>query len=242
VWDSDPIERRWQTRMELFEYWYSHGNAGQAQAELLALAATTPATDYQRLTRIGMLELKVGNPRQALAQFQMALKVERQLPAALAGAGEAEFDSGAYREAIPYLEEAVRLDRENKEAAAELEVVRLVLADDPFALGIGEREKIARAVGAFQRVQSMLLACALRRGVDVEAANPENDLQRAWAHARQLQPMARSLRRQPENVLIVMNFVFATENLAAGPCGPLEGKDQALWLIGKRHQLEAEQP
>lgn len=237
VWETDPVERRWQTRMELFQYWRARGNVGQAQAELLALAAVTPDDDYQRHTLIGQLEFATGNPRQALAQFQVALRANRRWPAALEGAGQAEFVIGDYRNAIPYLEAAVRLNRANKDAAEKLLVARLVLSSDPFLIGLGEKERIARATSAFEQAEAELTACAYQHAVHLETTNPQNSFQLAWARGQQLEPLLRRLRRKPEDILQVMNFVFSVENLTAGSCGPLQGKDQALWLIGKQHQL-----
>ena len=60
VWESHPEEHRWQARMQLFQFYRSVGNTGQAQAELLAMAADTPLTDYRRQTQIGRLQLEAG--------------------------------------------------------------------------------------------------------------------------------------------------------------------------------------
>ncbi|HEV2387191.1 MAG TPA: tetratricopeptide repeat protein [Candidatus Acidoferrales bacterium] len=237
VWETDPVERRWQTRLELFAYWRAHGNLGQAQAELLAMAAATPEDDYRRHSLIGQLQLASGNPRQALTQFQAALRANRRWPPALEGAGEAEFAIGDFRGAIRYLDAAVRADRGDKDVAEKLLVARLVLSDDPFAIGLDEKQRMALAAAAFDQAQAELRACAYQRGVDVEAASGENDFVRAWTQGKQLGPLLRRLRHKPENIVQVMDFVFSAENLAAARCGPLEGKDQALWLIGKQHHL-----
>jgi tetratricopeptide (TPR) repeat protein len=237
VWEKDPNQRRWQTRLELFHYWLSRGNSGQAKAQLLALAAETPEEDFQRQMQIGQLQLEAGDPRQALEQFRLALRVKKRLPAALAGAGAAEFAIGEYRAAIAYLDEAVRANPKDTAAAAKLQVARLVLSGDPFEIGLGDTERADRTINAFLQAQSRLKECATQRGVQLATPNPQSDLQIAWARGQLLQPSVRRLRRQPKNVLQLMDFVFSAENLAARTCGPLKGKDQALWLIGKKHQL-----
>jgi hypothetical protein len=73
--------------------------------------------------------------------------------------------------------------------------------------------------------------------------SPQNEFQQIWARGAALQPLVTQLRGQPQNVLQFMSFVYAAENLVADECGPLEGKDKALWLIGKEHRLtEANNP
>jgi Tfp pilus assembly protein PilF len=237
VWPKDPEQHRWQVRLELFHYWFSHGNTAQAQAQLVALAAETPQADYEHHTEIGNLQLQGGDPRQALQQFQLALRVDRRYAPALAGAGAAEVAIGEYRNAIPYLQSALRLNSKNSEAAAQLQLARLVLASDPFEIGISEEERVGRTLNAYRQAQVTLAACASRHNVAVQAKIPQNAFQQIWAQGQQLQPLVTKLRGNPQNDLRIMNFVFSAENLAATECGPLKGKDQALWLIGKKHRL-----
>ncbi len=237
VWDKNPVEQRWQARMALFHYWISHGNLGQAQAELLALAAETPDIDFQRRTQIGQLQLQSSDPRQALEQFRAALRVSPRYVPALAGAGAAEIAIGEYKNAIPFLETAARFAPHNLQVADQLRFARLVLASDPFEIGLGPDERAQRTVDAYLQAQSRLTSCANQHGVQVAVQNPQNPFQQTWASGQKLQPLMRKLRTQPQNVVQIMNFVYSAENLAADECGPLEGKDQALWLIGKKHQL-----
>ncbi len=237
VWENDPVQRRWEARLQLFHYWVSRGNNGQAQAQLLALAADTPQEDFKRHTEIGQLQLNASDPRHALDQFRMALRVNRRYVPALVGAGDAEFALGEYQNVARYLELAVRLNPKNEKAAARLRLTRLVLSSDPFQIGINENERVTRTLDAFRQAQSTLASCASSHGVSVEVAKPQNTFQQAWAEGQKLLPLVNKLRGNPQNDLQLMNFVFMAENLAANECGPLKGKDQALWLIGKKHRL-----
>ncbi len=239
VWQSNTEQHRWQSRMLLFDFYRSRGDGGQAQAELVAMAADTPRTNYQRQTEIGKLQLESGNPRQALPLFQIALGVNRNYAPALAGAGAAEFAIGEYQRAIPDLESAVRLNPKNQEAASQLKMARMVLASDPFRIGLGEKERTARTVGAYMQALSTLASCASTQGVVLGSGNAQNPLQQAWASGERLRPVMTGFRGRAQTVLQVMNFVFSAEDLAAKKCGPLHGKDQALWLIGRIHQLTA---
>ncbi len=224
--------------MQLFQFYRSIGNTGQAQAELVAMAADTPLSDFRRQTQIGQLQLEAGNPRQALEQFRSALRVKRRYGPALAGAGAAEFGIRDYQNAIPYLDSAVRLDPKNHEAAAQLKMARLVIASDPLPIGLSDRDRSQRTLDAYLQALSALSDCATTQKVVLGGSGaPQNALQESWASGRQLLALLARFHGQSQTVLKLMNFVFSAENMAANQCGPLQGKDQALWLIGRMHQL-----
>jgi predicted Zn-dependent protease len=237
VWEKDPTEQRWNTRLALFQYWKSRGDLGQAQGQLLAMAAEIRENDFRRRTQIGQLQIQSDDPRHALEQFRQALRISPRYVPALAGAGEAEIASGEYQGAIPYLEAAARLAPHDPNVTKQLRFARLVLASDPFEIGLDAAEKDARTIDAYLQAQSRLAACATQRGIEMATQDPQNPFRQIWAWGQQLQPSLRKLRAKPQTALQVMNFVYSAENLAADECGPLEGKDQALWLIGKKHQL-----
>lgn len=237
VWEKDPAERIWEARLALFHYWISRGKVGQAQSELLAMAAETSKDDYRRRTQIGQLQLQSGDPRQALVQFRTALRANPRYAPALAGAGAAEMAIGEYKRALPFLESAVRLAPKNQQVAERLKLTRLVLKSDPFEIGLGPAERARRTADAYRQAQLRLTACAAQHGVQVTGQPAQNPFQQIWAPGQRLKPLLRKLRSKPQNVLQIMNFVYSAENLAANECGPLKGKDQALWLIGKKHQL-----
>lgn len=237
LWPSNVEQHRWQARMGLFQFYRSRANMGQAQAELVAMAADTPRSDYQRRTQIGQLQLESGSPRQALQQFRIALEVKRNYAPALAGAGEAEFTIGEYRNAIPYLQAALRSNPKDQEAASQLALTRMVLNSDPFQIGLGQRERTERSLNAYIQAIRSLANCATSQGIDVESSSPQNPLQRMWASGQSQRALLTGFRGQSQSVLHLMNFVFSAEDLAASECGPLQGKDKALWLIGRIHQL-----
>ncbi len=241
VWYSaggvSPLERRWQARMELTHYWLSQHNIPQAQSELLALAANVPPGDYARRTEVAQLQLQAQAPRPALAQFQQALREKLRYPPALEGAGSAEIAIENYRDAIPYLQDAALLDPKNAQARKQLALAELVVASDPFTFGLGERERADRAISALRQAQAALSGCATQRGVSLQAKPAQGVLQQTWSWGQQMLPLTRRLSRNPRNVLEVMKFASTAEDLVASECGPLQGKDQALWLIGKKYNL-----
>jgi predicted Zn-dependent protease len=234
---GDPLERRWEARLELLQYWLQQGNLAQAQAVLLALGANVARDDYRRHTLVGELELKAQAPAAALDQFRQALRVRANYVPALTGAAEAEIALGDYRAAANYLETAARQAPRNAEIASRLRLVRLVLAHDPFALGLSDRERTERAAAAFGQAQRALQNCAARRGVVLAAPSPTDPLQQLWQRMEGMLSQVRRLRRNPQHIIDVMSVVGAAEDLMARQCGPLQNEDEALWLIAKRHQL-----
>lgn len=236
---ENPLERRWDARMELFRYWFDHGNIPQAQGVLLALAANVAPNDYARLTLVGQLQLKADDAQHALQEFLAALRANRRYGPALAGAGAAQFSLGQYEAAIPDLEAAVRLNRNDHEARSQLAMARLVLDSDPFGIRLDDAQRAERSVDAYLQALSELSLCASAQGVtlDSSAAQNQDPLQQAWMLGQSQAAAMTGFRGQSPSVLQLMSFVFSAENLAASECGPLQGKDEALWLIGKMHQL-----
>ncbi|MDE3136102.1 MAG: tetratricopeptide repeat protein [Acidobacteriota bacterium] len=237
AWKENTAEQRWNTRLALFHYWMSRHDLGQAQGQLLAMAAETSNIDFQRRTQIGQLQMQADDPRHALEQFREALRINSRYVPALAGAGGAEIAIGEYEGAVPYLETAARLAPHGPKVSDQLRFARLVLASDPFEIGLGAAERDSRTIDAYLQAQSRLASCATQRGVEVASDSPQNPFQQIWAMGQQLQLTLRKLRGQPQTALQIMNFVYSAENLVADECGPLQGKDKALWVIGKKHQL-----
>ena len=119
VWDesADAVLRsRMDTHLELYRYLIDRGEKAEAQAELLATAAATPP-DPALHAKVGQLILKTGQPKEALDEFQRALRIGPRNYEALAGAGEAEFQLGNDQEAARYLENSVREDAQEKRRA-----------------------------------------------------------------------------------------------------------------------------
>ena len=115
--------------------------------------------------------------------------------------------------------------------------MRLILAGDPFALGLSDRERAERAAAAFRQAQRALQNCAARRGVVLAASGPTDPLQQLWQQMQGMLPLVRRLRRNPQQVIDVMRVVAAAEDLVARQCGPLQNEAEALWLIAKQHRL-----
>jgi tetratricopeptide (TPR) repeat protein len=254
VWDEkaeDILRSRMDTRLELYRYLTDRGEKTEAQSILLAIAAATPA-DATAHTQVGELMLQAGQPQQALAEFQRALRLDGRNYEALAGAGEANFQLGIDREAVRYLESATRDEVQQKRkpgapdadpagrqeeaarVARELAIAQATLALDPNRPGLDAMERARRAIRAYDAAVTRIESCAREHGVALPdpSANltpftdaPSDELAQAWLarHIDQLQP--------------IMEFIFQNESAATENCGPpSDAANAALVRIGERAQ------
>jgi tetratricopeptide (TPR) repeat protein len=238
----DPAEARRAVRFELFQFLIQHGDQGQAEAELIGMAALLPP-DPALYTQVGQLFMQVGDYSRAAFEFEAALKLDRDAgEATLVGAGEAEFYLGNYEAARRHLARALREKPDEasvKRLRDMLDQADLVLASDPFNPGLPLAERNRRVVGAFDQAQRRLAAC----GVPVTAGPastgpaaapaPASGLAALANRARALQPQVREevLDQNPDLATEVMNFVFDVEQSTTPGCSPPQPLDRALLLL-----------
>jgi tetratricopeptide (TPR) repeat protein len=237
VWDesADQVLRsRTDTRLELYRYLMDRGEKPEAQAQLLATAASLPP-DPALHAKVGQLMLQAGQAQQALDEFERALRLSPRNYEALAGAGEAEFQLGHDQQTVRYLESAIReaaqqkrrpgsqttdaADREAEEAQVtrDLAIAQETLALNAHAPGLDPMERAHRAVRAYDAALTRIRSCAGEHGFASPAPN------------RTLTPFTRAasdalaeaaLARQIEQLDSLMEFVFKMEFTATENCGP----------------------
>ena len=236
VWDpnaGDVLRQRMDARLEFYRYLMGHGEKTEAQSELLATAAAVPP-DPALHALVGRLMLEAGQPQPAFDQFQQALRFGPRNYEALAGAGEAVFQLGNDREAIRYLEGAIREDAQQKrrsgsqgaEAAREtsqarvmqdLAIAQATLTLDPSRPGLDPMERTRRAIRAYDAAVTRIESCAKEHGFALpepsvtltpftDAASDELAVVALAKHIGQLDPL--------------MEFVFQMESAATENCGP----------------------
>ena len=241
VWASTPDQNRRQARFELIEFLLKQNAFPQAQAELLALAQVLPSDPGEHL-KVAKLFAQARAYPDALQQYQLVLKLNGKDPHALAGAGEAAFQSGRYRTAERYLQESVKADPEDAQASNRLETAMLVLAADPFLRRISDMDRNRRIDGAFALAGERLKNCAQEKGIDLTLASgsgspalPGNELRDLWnrwqsgrADLRHLQGLSNT--DVPDKL---MDIVFQIEKQTAAQCGDPSGRDLALLLISR---------
>ena len=106
--------------------------------------------------RVGQLFARAGDARQALDQYQRALRLAPADSTALAGAGTSAFTVGDYLLARKYLR---RAPDDVDQVARTREIVDLVLSSDPLASRIGSSERRRRLSASLDYVEQRLKAC-----------------------------------------------------------------------------------
>jgi len=236
-WDKDPPRQRRTVRLELCEFLLAHGRINDAQAELAGLAADIAPDDAGLLEKTGQLLLKAERPARALAEFEILLRNNPRESRWLEDAGHAAMAAGDYAKAETYFARAVR-ENPSSPAAETLEVVRDVRSGDPFQSGLSDQEQARRSWRALQQGLARLQQCMGGEANPPAPGQPLSDLQSLNRDAQALKQRATlfNLRRQPDLRKEAMQLVFRIEDTTASSCGEPKGMDQALILIGKRHE------
>jgi tetratricopeptide (TPR) repeat protein len=237
--NREPAEARRAARLELYQYLIKENERPLAEAELVAMAALLPP-DPALYTQVGQLFLGLGDYARAANEFEGAVRLGGG-EAALAGAGEAEFSLGDYRQARRYLERALREKPDDARLSKMLDEADRVLNADPYEPGLGLEERNRRVIGAFQQALTRLGECGVlvTRTVQPGPAATSTGFGSAalGEEARSLQPSVNptALRHNPDLITEIMSFVFRVEQLPTGECGPADPLDRALAVIAQEH-------
>jgi len=236
-WDSNPPQQRRNVRMELCQVLLSQGRIGEAETELVALAADISPGDVSLLEKTGQLFLNAGQPKMALAELEIALRNNPRKAQLLEEAGGAAFAAADYSKAAEYLARAGR-EHSGEEELEELRAAREVVSGDPLARGLSEQEQVARTWRAFQRGLDRLQQCSATPVAAPASGQPASDLQTLIHESQELKKRVNpsTLSRRPDLRNQVIQFVFRVEDTTAASCGQPTPVDQALILIEKRHR------
>jgi len=226
-WRATDDERRRGVRLELVDFLLAHGHADGAIPELVALATDIPDEPATHL-ELGSRFASAGDWRNALAQFQSALRQSPRHPTALAGAGEAAFELGDYAIARRYFRSTHGLDASLSEKR---ELVELIIAGDPLAPRIGAAERRRRLAGNIAYATGRLAGC-VPAGSDAAAGDAVRVLQaRAQTIDRQLQSRAGA---EMDTIEDGVELVGQMEAAARRECAAVL-RDRALLIIAQRH-------
>jgi len=233
TWPGDQKEQRRNARLELIEFLLNINAKTQAQAELIALAASLDE-DASQHASVGDLFLQAQDYDHALAEYRISLKSDRHNPEALAGAGRAAFGLGNYAVAQRYLQAAVSANPGDAQSAARLKTAELVLQLDPFRRQIPVDQRNRIVIEAFAAAGERLQSCSAA-GAQVSSATSQQNLADDWAKMKP-QITERGLRKNPDLVEAAMDLVFEIERKASAACGAPTATDVALLLLAKLHE------
>jgi tetratricopeptide (TPR) repeat protein len=229
-WNGDELDARRAVRIELIRYLLTHEQRGRALSELLVLSGNLP-DDVQSQTEAGQLFLDAGEPRRGLDRFRQALRIDPKNAMALAGAGEAAFETGDYTSAQRYLG---AVDSPSARVLELRSVTDLVLTRDPLRRGLSLRQRQDRVMAGFRRALAALDDCVARH----PSASSSFAALRAEAGALEPELALERLRRTPESTDSALTLIYRIEQQTAETCGQGSPFDRALLLIGRRHEAD----
>jgi Flp pilus assembly protein TadD len=243
-WEVAADVARRRARQELIAHYLDRGALPQAEAQLIALAPELPP-DADTQTELGRSFLKTGDARRALVAFRAARAAQPRDARATAGAGQASFQLGDYMSARRYLRAAAPPASDDEAVRRALATTEFVLTMDPFRSRLGAAERARRVELAWRTTMTRVQACAERQGVTLSEDPRERPPDLApplWHAHRQLAALgpglaSGALRRHAERIYPVMDAVVAAARTVES-CRPLEPADEALLLIGRRHEAE----
>jgi len=189
----------------------------------------------------GRLFLRVGEPDKALAEFEAALKTNPRQSEWLTAAGRIAFEEGEFTKAETYFS---RADRENpsENIHDSLELVRNILANDPFLAGLSGEEQARRTLRDFEMGVERLRKCPPAPVANLPVSQPSDQspsmVQSLDKQAQDLRMRVslNSLSKDPDLRNETMQIVFRIEDATSQTCGPTTSLDQAMKLIEKRRE------
>src|SRR3954452_19922758 len=233
VWPSNPDLNRRNAEFELIDFLIRQSAHSQAEAELISLSATLPP-DPQAQIRLAQLFSQVGEYDRALPLFESTLQSEKNSEAALAGAGNAAFESGRYRIAKDYLRRLLAIDPHNPQGSELLETTTSVLQLNPYERHLRSRERTRRTQQMFQQAGKRLDSCFASKGPELLADSPMLALKTSWV---QMKTNVEHLTTSDVDVSdAAMDLVSKIEQEAEKECSPPGPMDRALILLSTRRQ------
>ena len=234
AWPHGQEGKRRNARLELIKLLLRAKRQGDAQAELMALAANA-ANEPSLQETIGDLFMQAGDYERALDAYRTILKTDDHNAAALAGAGNAAFQLGRYPVAQEYLERLMRIDPSDMQGAQRLQMTEMVLRMDPFRPQISIADRNKNVVDAFASAGQRLKTCPLPSRDTFGATGSAPSLNDEWTSLKP-QITDTGLRRKPDLAQAAMDLVFRIERQTSNVCGTPAGPDLALLLIAKLHE------
>jgi tetratricopeptide (TPR) repeat protein len=173
VWDSDPLQRRTDARMELVHYLIQDGGKARAIAELIAIQAESPDDTAVNL-QVGDLLLQLGENSRAEKSFNAVLKQDSNNGDALSGLGQAALAMGDYPQAVHVLTKADRLTgaKAGSPEANSLALAQQTYDMDPYLRNLTISQRANRVEAAFNLAMERLQSCASKQAISLSPEPP----------------------------------------------------------------------
>jgi chloride channel protein, CIC family len=189
AWPEHAAQHRVEARMELIAALEKAGRRAEAQAELMSLAATSPADPAIR-KRIAAMFADLGLYRQAADLYREAAEENPRDAAAYDGLGAAEFAQGNFQAAWQAYQQALKADPADDAARRRADLCERIVSLDPTAARLASKERFERSRDLLSGVVADLDACraggapadgspALEEARTALAGNPRG----AWGNA-----------------------------------------------------------
>jgi len=234
-WAAAQADERRRLRIEFIRFLLAHEQRDLATSELLVLQGRTADSPPAHI-ETAKLFLEADDQKHALQEYEEALRLDSQNEKALTGAGQTSFQLGDYATAERYLRDALDVNPDSQKARQLLTLAELVQSEDPLAPRLSPLERQRRLMADFERSEQRLESCLNQAAGSTAGA----ELQSLKAEALAVQPKLRSQTHPPDSdaVRSGLDLIFRMQQAASIHCGEPAPEDQALLLIGRRHNGE----
>jgi tetratricopeptide (TPR) repeat protein len=234
-WAPAQSDERRKLRIEFIRYLLAHQQRDLAVSELLVLQGRTPNTAAAHIETAKMF-IEADDPAHALDEYSEAVQLDGKNVDALNEAGETAFQTGDYAKAEQYLRAALNVDPESTKSSRLLELTEAVQNEDPLAPQISPAERQKRLLAAFAETQSRLDNCLSRTAEEKASAQLKSLKDEAVA----METKFKSPAYPPDSdaVRSGVGLIFKMQQTVSGYCGKPALDDEALLLIGRRHNGE----
>lgn len=234
-WAAGQADERRRLRIEFIRFLLAHQQRDLATSELLVLQGRTPNSASAHI-ETAKLFLEADDQKHALQEYEEAHRLDSHNEDALTGAGQTSFQLGDYATAERYLRDAHDVNPDSQKARQLLTLAELVQSEDPLAPPLSPLERQRRLMADFERSEQRLESCLNQTAGSTASA----ELQSLKAEALAVQPKFRSQTHPPDSdaVRSGVDLIFRMQQAASGHCGEPAPEDQALLLIGRRHNGE----
>jgi len=161
-WPTDAREKQIDARLELVEFLRSRHQTEDMLAELILLQEEA-GEDQGLLLRTAHLFLLAGSPRHAESAYRKVISLDPRNPAAYAGLGEVELETGDYRQARSEFLLAKTRAPADRHIQERLDMAKALEELDPTSRRLPSAEKYRRSIKILQLARDDFQACLTSR-------------------------------------------------------------------------------